>query len=54
MDFEDDAFVLSARAHGEAGAIVELLTAPMAATSPTSPAAASRQGCGPSCSRARG
>jgi len=26
MDFEDDAFVLSARAHGEAGAIVELLT----------------------------
>jgi DNA repair protein RecO (recombination protein O) len=27
MDFEDDAFVLSARAHGEAGAIVELLTA---------------------------
>jgi DNA repair protein RecO (recombination protein O) len=27
VDFEDDAFVLSARAHGEAGAIVELLTA---------------------------
>ena len=27
MDFEDDAFVLSARAHGETGAIVELLTA---------------------------
>jgi DNA repair protein RecO (recombination protein O) len=27
MDFEDDAFVLSARAFGEAGAIVELLTA---------------------------
>jgi DNA repair protein RecO (recombination protein O) len=27
MDFEDDAFVLSARAHGESGAIVELLTA---------------------------
>ena len=27
MDFEDDAFVLTARAHGEAGAIVELLTA---------------------------
>jgi DNA repair protein RecO (recombination protein O) len=27
MDFEDDAFVLAARAHGEAGAIVELLTA---------------------------
>ncbi|MFC3077039.1 DNA repair protein RecO [Phenylobacterium terrae] len=27
MEFEDDAFVLSARAHGEAGAIVELLTA---------------------------
>jgi DNA repair protein RecO (recombination protein O) len=26
MDFEDDAFVLSARAHGEAGAIVDLLT----------------------------
>src|SRR5271156_6919949 len=26
MDFEDDAFVLAARAHGEAGAIVELLT----------------------------
>jgi len=26
MEFEDDAFVLSARAHGEAGAIVELLT----------------------------
>ena len=26
MDFEDDAFVLSARAHGESGAIVELLT----------------------------
>lgn len=26
MDFEDDAFVLSARAHGETGAIVELLT----------------------------
>ena len=26
MDFEDDAFVLSARTHGEAGAIVELLT----------------------------
>ncbi|MBS0363325.1 MAG: DNA repair protein RecO [Proteobacteria bacterium] len=27
MEFEDDAFVLSARAYGEAGAIVELLTA---------------------------
>lgn len=27
MEFEDDAFVLSARAHGETGAIVELLTA---------------------------
>jgi DNA repair protein RecO (recombination protein O) len=27
MDFEDDAFVLSARAFGESGAIVELLTA---------------------------
>jgi DNA repair protein RecO (recombination protein O) len=27
MDFEDEAFVLSARAHGEAGAIVDLLTA---------------------------
>lgn len=27
MEFEDEAFVLSARAHGEAGAIVELLTA---------------------------
>ncbi|MBW8814695.1 MAG: DNA repair protein RecO [Caulobacterales bacterium] len=27
MEFEDDAFVLSARAHGESGAIVELLTA---------------------------
>ena len=27
MDFTDDAFVLSARAHGETGAIVELLTA---------------------------
>jgi DNA repair protein RecO (recombination protein O) len=27
MEFEDDAFVLSARAHGEAGAIVEILTA---------------------------
>jgi DNA repair protein RecO (recombination protein O) len=26
VEFEDDAFVLSARAHGEAGAIVELLT----------------------------
>lgn len=26
MEFEDDAYVLSARAHGEAGAIVELLT----------------------------
>ncbi len=26
MEFEDDAFVLSARAYGEAGAIVELLT----------------------------
>lgn len=26
MEFEDEAFVLSARAHGEAGAIVELLT----------------------------
>jgi DNA repair protein RecO (recombination protein O) len=26
MEFEDDAFVLSARPHGEAGAIVELLT----------------------------
>jgi DNA repair protein RecO (recombination protein O) len=27
MDFEDEAYVLSARAHGETGAIVELLTA---------------------------
>ena len=27
MEFSDDAFVLSARAHGETGAIVELLTA---------------------------
>src|SRR6201996_6274700 len=27
MEFEDDAFVLSARAYGESGAIVELLTA---------------------------
>jgi len=27
MEFEDDAFVLSARAHGETGAVVELLTA---------------------------
>lgn len=27
MEFDDDAFVLSARAHGEAGAIVEFLTA---------------------------
>ena len=27
MEFEDDAFVLSARAHGETGAIVDLLTA---------------------------
>lgn len=27
MEFDDDAFVLSARAHGESGAIVELLTA---------------------------
>jgi len=27
MEFEDDAFVLSARAHGESGAIVEFLTA---------------------------
>jgi DNA repair protein RecO (recombination protein O) len=27
MDFEDDAFVLAARAHGEAGAIAEFLTA---------------------------
>jgi DNA repair protein RecO (recombination protein O) len=27
MDFEDDAFILSARAHGETGAIVDLLTA---------------------------
>jgi DNA repair protein RecO (recombination protein O) len=26
MEFEDDAFVLSARAHGETGAVVELLT----------------------------
>ena len=26
MEFEDDAFVLSARAHGETGAIVDLLT----------------------------
>ncbi|QUD89018.1 DNA repair protein RecO [Phenylobacterium montanum] len=26
MDFEDDAYVLAARAHGESGAIVELLT----------------------------
>jgi DNA repair protein RecO (recombination protein O) len=26
MEFEDDAFVLSARAHGEAGAVVEFLT----------------------------
>jgi len=27
MEFEDDAFVLTARAHGESGAIIELLTA---------------------------
>lgn len=27
MEFEDDAYVLAARAHGEAGAIVDLLTA---------------------------
>ena len=27
MEFEDDAFVLSARPHGETGAIVEILTA---------------------------
>ncbi|MDB5493306.1 MAG: hypothetical protein JWP86_643, partial [Phenylobacterium sp.] len=27
MEFEDDAFVLSARPHGETGAVVELLTA---------------------------
>ena len=27
MEFEDDAFVLSARVHGESGAIVEMLTA---------------------------
>jgi len=27
MEFEDDAFVLTARAHGETGAVVELLTA---------------------------
>jgi DNA repair protein RecO (recombination protein O) len=27
MDFEDDAFILSARLHGESGAIVDLLTA---------------------------
>ena len=27
MEFEDDAFVLSARPHGESGAIVEFLTA---------------------------
>ena len=27
MDFEDDAFVLAARTHGESGAIVDLLTA---------------------------
>ncbi|MDR3507716.1 MAG: DNA repair protein RecO [Caulobacteraceae bacterium] len=27
MDFEDEAFVLAARAHGESGAIVDLLTA---------------------------
>lgn len=27
MDFEDDAFVLQARAHGETGAVVEFLTA---------------------------
>jgi len=27
MEFEDDAFVLSARAHGETGAVVDLLTA---------------------------
>ena len=26
MEWEDDAFVLSARTHGETGAIVELLT----------------------------
>jgi len=26
MDFEDDAFILSARLHGESGAIVDLLT----------------------------
>ena len=27
MEFTDDAFVLSARAHGESGAIVDLFTA---------------------------
>ena len=27
MEWEDDAYVLSARAHGESGAIVDLLTA---------------------------
>ncbi|MBU2418091.1 MAG: recombination protein O N-terminal domain-containing protein, partial [Alphaproteobacteria bacterium] len=27
MDFTDDAFVLSARAHGDTGVVVELLTA---------------------------
>ena len=26
MEFEDDAFVLAARSHGETGAIVEMLT----------------------------
>ncbi|MGZ9114586.1 MAG: recombination protein O N-terminal domain-containing protein, partial [Brevundimonas sp.] len=26
MDFTDDAFVLSARAHGDTGVVVELLT----------------------------
>ena len=26
MEFQDDAFVLAARAHGETGAIVDLLT----------------------------
>ena len=29
MEFEDDAFVLAARAHGETGAIVEILERPV-------------------------
>ena len=38
MEFEDDAFVLSARPFGETGAIVELVTERTASTPPMSPA----------------